>query len=57
MSIESLSAAAESSAFAMMTLQKGLSQEATQMAQLLQTLPPPPAPLPAHLGNAVNVQA
>lgn len=39
---------------ATLMLKKGLDQQAGQMAQLLQSLPP--APQPAHLGQGVDVR-
>jgi hypothetical protein len=55
MSIDGVSRASTGDAFALLTLKKGMEQEQSQMAQLLQALPP--APQPAHLGGHVDVRA
>jgi hypothetical protein len=43
-------------AIQLLTLKKGMEQEAVQMAQLLQSLPPAPSP-ETHKGQNVDVSA
>lgn len=56
MSLDALGSAASSgAAIPLSMLKKGMDQEKSQIARLLQTLPP--APQPAHLGSQIDIKA
>jgi hypothetical protein len=38
-------------------LSRGMDAQASEVAQLLQGMPSPPAPMPSHLGQSVNLLA
>lgn len=58
MTIDGLaSAAATGGVVATAMLREGLDQAGSQAAQLLQSLPQPQAPQPAHMGSSVDMYA
>lgn len=54
MAVQTAAEAGLGGAIQLLTQRTAMHQTASQMAQLLQTLPP--APPPAHLGNSVDVK-